>query len=181
MVKVFSEDMNLDFEGTIIDLETIGNFQTRYFDSRRYRNIIPVIFGIICKEELKIISAEDELDIEKLKKEINVNLPKLREPYFAFNSNFETGTLFHSCSYLAKFQGELNKEMYEGKWKAVRELGISNYGDPFHDKGLECSKAWLRGEIDMAIAHNRSCLLKEKDILLLRGYRKPDELEIIKE
>jgi hypothetical protein len=33
----------------------------------------------------------------------------------------------------------------------------------------------------MAIAHNRSCLLKEKDILLLRGYRKPDELEIIKE
>lgn len=179
MVKVFSEDMNLDFEGTIIDLETKGNFQTQYFDSRRYSSIIPVIFGIISKDELKIISAEDENDIEQLKKEIKVNLPRLNQPYYAFNSNFETGTLFHSCSYLVDFHGELNKEMYEGKWKAVQELGISNYDDPFNDKGLECSKAWLRGEIDKAIAHNRSCLLKEKDILLLRGFREPDKLEIV--
>jgi len=27
--------------------------------------------------------------------------------------------------------------------------------------------------------HNRSCLLKERDILLKRGFRKPDDLRFI--
>jgi hypothetical protein len=38
--------------------------------------------------------------------------------------------------------------------------------------------AWQNGEFDKAIAHNRACLMKERDILLRRGYRKPDGLAL---
>jgi len=37
----------------------------------------------------------------------------------------------------------------------------------------------LREEFDKAIAHNRACLLKERDILIKRGFRKPDELKFV--
>ncbi len=35
MVKIYSEKIRSDFEGTIIDLETIGYFNDRFDDSRR--------------------------------------------------------------------------------------------------------------------------------------------------
>jgi len=38
--------------------------------------------------------------------------------------------------------------------------------------------AWQAGEFDKAVAHNRACLMKERDILLKRGYRKPDGLPL---
>ena len=47
MVKIYDEEIKSDFDGAIIDLETIGYFDDRYEDSRRYRDIIPVIFGFI--------------------------------------------------------------------------------------------------------------------------------------
>ena len=78
-----------------------------------------------------------------------------------------------------EFHGELNKEKFEAKRIAVQALKIPNYGDPFNDNGKYCMNAWLSGEIDKAIAHNRSCLLKEKDILLKRGFRKPDDLSLM--
>jgi hypothetical protein len=40
--------------------------------------------------------------------------------------------------------------------------------------------AWHKGEFDAAIAHNRACLLKERDILIKRSCIKPDELKFIK-
>ncbi len=46
------ENINSDFEGTIIDMETIGEFDNRYNDSRRYKNIETVIFGFINKHRL---------------------------------------------------------------------------------------------------------------------------------
>ncbi len=45
--------------------------------------------------------------------------------------------------------------------------------------GLQCSEAWKRGDVDKAVAHNRSCLLKERDILLERGHRTPDTLRFV--
>ena len=60
-------------------------------------------------------------------------------------------------------------------------LGISNYDDPFYDNGYLCKIAWENGEFDRAMAHNRACLLKERDILIKRGFRKPDELKFIKQ
>jgi hypothetical protein len=94
---------------------------------------------------------------------------ELERPFYAFNKEFEEGVLFHFLGMEIKFEGELQAREREPKYYAVRELGISNYDDPFNDSGFKCMKAWTKGEIDKAIAHNRSCLLKEKDILLKRG------------
>jgi hypothetical protein len=37
----------------------------------------------------------------------------------------------------------------------------------------------VNGKIKRAIAHNRSCLLKERDILLKRGFRRSEELNFV--
>lgn len=179
MVEIYKEKIKSNFEGTIIDIETIGDFRRDYDDSRQYKEIIPVIFGFINRNVLNIYCAKNQHAIEKLKKKIELVLTDLKRPFYAFNSDFERGSLFHHLGFLAEFYGELNKEKFEGKWYAVQSLKILNYDDPFNDNGKLCMEAWLKGEIDKAIAHNRSCLLKERDILLKRGFRKPDELKFV--
>jgi len=57
MVKIYSEKVKSDFEGTIIDIETIGYFM-ELNDSRRYSKITPVIFGFIDKN-VKKVTLED--------------------------------------------------------------------------------------------------------------------------
>ncbi|MBN1644172.1 MAG: hypothetical protein JW856_05080, partial [Dehalococcoidales bacterium] len=76
------------------------------------------------------------------------------------------------------FEGELQREKYKSKANAVKELGIINHGDPFNDKGILCMYAWQNGKFEEAVAHNRACLLKERDILLRRGYRNPNGLAL---
>jgi len=77
------------------------------------------------------------------------------------------------------FDGELQEDR-ESKANARSYLDIPNYDDPFYDKGLLCMQAWQDEEFDRAMAHNRACLLKERDILMIRGFRKLDELKFIK-
>jgi len=180
MVKIYSEEIKADFEGTIIDLETIGYFNDRYDDSRRYRNIIPVIFGYINRDGIRILCAEDHASIADLGVEIMKVLGSLKKPFYAFNSDFERGVLFNQLGKKVAFEGELNQEKFELKKRVVQSFGIPNYGDPCNDDGLLCSQYWLKGKIESAILHNRSCLLKERDILPKRGYRKPDKLRLIK-
>ena len=48
------------------------------------------------------------------------------------------------------------------------------------DNPISVSIAWEEGEFEQAIAHNRACLLKERDILLLTGAREPDEMIFVK-
>lgn len=180
MLKYYREEVISDLEGTIIDLETIGEFNNTYNDARRYRDIIPVIFGYISRNGLEIICAEDISSIELEKEKVRRLLPELEKPFYAFNSVFEKGVLFHFLGIRIDFR-ELNNERYENKKNAVRLLGISQYDDPFEDNGKMCMKAWLRGDIKMAMAHNRACLLKERDILVRRGFREPDELELRRE
>lgn len=122
--------------------------------------------------------------IETLKGKISNLLDSLERPFHAFNCNFEKGVFFHSLNKKVIFERELQKKRREGewhepKWSAVSSLNISQYDDPFRDKGELCMQAWLKGQIENAIAHNRSCLLKERDILLKRGFRKPDILKFI--
>src|SRR3989344_17939 len=179
MVKIITEKIKSNLNGTIIDIETIGSFQDEYNDSRRYKEIIPVIFGFIDTQTLNIICAKNKNSIEKLKLQIKEILPQLKTPFYAFNSDFERGSLFHCLSIPIEFHGELNKEKFEAKWLAVKNLKIPNYDDPFNDNGRACMEAWIKGEINKAIAHNRSCLLKDRDILLKRGPRKPDELRLV--
>ena len=179
MIKIITEKIKSSFDGTIIDIETIGGFRREYADSRQYKEIVPIIFGFIDNNKLNILCAKNKNSIEKLKQNIIKILPELKIPFYAFNSDFERGSLFHHLTIPIVFHGELNKEKFEAKWLAVKNLKISNHDDPFNDNGKACMDAWIRGEIDTAIAHNRSCLLKERDILLKRGFRKPDELRLV--
>ena len=179
MVVEHIEEIKSNFEGTIIDLETIGDFNREHRDSRQYKNIIPVIFGFIDKDGLKIYCAKTKDSIDKLKEKIKTILPNLKRPLHAFNSNFEEGSLFHHLGEHIHFERELNQRKFEAKKSTVVLLEIPQYDDPFDDNGLFCMQAWLAGEIEKAIAHNRSCLLKERDILLKRGFREPDKLTLV--
>lgn len=178
MLKVYSEKNDLSFDGTIIDLETIGNF-CKYYDSMEYKKLEMTIFGYINKHELKIFCAKGKEAISELKEKSAKIITKLAKPFVAYNCCFEMGVLYHSCGIKIEFDGELMKEKVAGvKWEnkreACAELDVSNYGDPFNGFGNQCSSAWLNGNYEDAIKHNRSCLLSERDILLKRGYRKPD-------
>ena len=180
MVIFKSEDVKSSFDGTIIDIETIGEICRGYQDSREYKDVIPIIFGYINKDGLNIYCAKEPSSLKTLQEIVLKILPKLERPFYAFNCCFETGVLFHAWGIEILFDYELNKEKWESKRNAVRKLNISNYDDPFYDVGRKCKEAWERGEFKKCIAHNRSCLLKEKEIVLKRGFRKPDDFILYK-
>ena len=184
MILEHKEDISSDFEGTIIDIETIGEFDEHYRntnDSREYHYIQTVIFGFINGQALHIFYVRETKDIAELNQKVMGIIDDLPRPFHAFNTAFEQSVLFHGLGKKTIFDGELQKEKYESKANAVRDLAIPNYDDPFHDKGILCMIAWKNGEFDETIAHNRACLLKERDILLKRGFRKPDELEFVRD
>ena len=54
MVISYVEDIESDFKGTIIDIETYGRFRKHYDDSRTYKDMYPVIFGYINNERLEV-------------------------------------------------------------------------------------------------------------------------------
>jgi hypothetical protein len=176
MIKGLSEAQEAPFEGTIIDLETIGAFQNQFDDSRRYQLLQPVIFGYLNDNGLQIHGAETREDIPELCQVMQSIIPTLFTPFYAFNASFESGVIYHACGLARPFDRELNTFPRELKGRTVSQLFIQNYGDPFHDRGDLCQIAWLQGHYTLAIKHNRSCLLKERDILLKRGHRKPDRL-----
>lgn len=180
MILTHSEEVASSFKGTIIDVETIGDFLREFEDndSRQYRSLTPTILGYITKAELNVLCAEGIGALGELKEQIVEIIPSLKKPLFAFQCRFEQSVFHHSCGIKIEFEGELNKETFEGKRYACSDLDIPSYGDPFNNSGYECMKAWLRGEYEETIKHNRSCLLKERDILLKRDYRKPDILKI---
>lgn len=178
MLKIYSEKNDFPFDGTIIDLETVGQF-CRYYDSRDYQYLEMTIFGYINNEELMIFCAEGKDAITELIQKSIALLDSLERPFLAYNCCFEMGVLYHSCGLRIKFDGDLMKEKVQGiKWEnkreACAELGVSKHGDPFNGFGRKCSEAWLNENYEEAIRHNRSCLLSERDILLKRGHRKPD-------
>jgi hypothetical protein len=180
VIQEFSEESKSDFAGTILDIETIGDFDKAYqYDSRHYRNLKQVILGYITKDGLKIYCAKSPEGIETLKLMTPQIFGALPRPYYAFNCNFESGVWFHHTGVKIDFDGELQDEPYESKKNAILRLKISNYNDPFYDKGLMCIKAWNDRDFEKAIAHNRACLLKERDILLKRGSCEPDKVHFV--
>jgi hypothetical protein len=179
MIISHNEKASSNFKGTIIDIETIGDF-SKYDDndSRQYHKLTPTILGYITKDELNSLCAKGIDALEELKEQTVHILPSLKKPLFAFQSRFERAVFHHSYKIEIKFDGELNNKAREWKGDACSDLGIPNYDDPFNNVGKECNIAWIKGNYDAAIKHNRSCLLKERDILLKRNYRKPDELKL---
>ena len=173
------EDINSNFDGTIIDIETTGFFDDQYADSRRYKNHELTIFGFIYRHGLQIFCAEGKKSINELNERATKIIDSLERPFYAFNTDFERGVLFYELGKEIDFDREL-QEGHESKAKARSYLSIPNYDDPFYDNGYLCKTAWENGEFDKAMAHNRACLLKERDILIKRGFRKPDELKFFK-
>jgi hypothetical protein len=185
MVIVHSEAVESKFKGTIIDIETIEDFCREYRDSREYQKLIPLIFGYINENELKIYCSKIDCSkrvepTQNFKVTVAQLIPSLEKPLYAFQCCFEQGVLYHSLGIIIKFDGELNRDKREWKGNAVASLNIENHDDPFNNIGRECKEALEKGNTELAIKHNRSCLLKERDILLKRGYRKPDDLQLFR-
>jgi hypothetical protein len=181
MVIIHSETVKSTFKGTIIDIKTIEEFCRGYQDSREYQNLIPLIFGYINENRLVIYCSRIDCSkkvepTQNFKDAVAQVIPKLMKPLYAFQCCFEQGVLYHSWGITINFDGELNKDKYEPKGDVVASLGIENYGDPFNDIGRRCKEALEKGDTESSIRHNRSCLLKERDILLRRAYRTPDDL-----
>ena len=183
MIRKCEELLESEFQGTVIDMETIGPFNYGYYDddSRRYKDIQLVIFGCINKHALQILCAEGKGSIDELREEVRNVIDGLERPFYAFNSGFERGVLFHNLDMEIDFDGELQERPKETKARARGELDIPNYDDPIFDNGYRCMIEWEKGEFDNAIAHNRACLLKERDILLKRKFRRPWELRFVRE
>ena len=179
MIIEHKEDVSSDFEGTIIDIETIGEFLNQYPDSRRYKDIQLVIFGFINRQTLQIFCAKGMDAISELREKTEEITNNLERPFYAFNTGFERGVLFYALGRQIDFERELQQGR-ESKASARSYLGIPNYDDPFYDKGILCMLAWEDGEFDKAIAHNRACLLKERDILLQRGFIEPDGMVFVR-
>jgi len=180
MILMFKEELLSDFEGTVIDIETIGELdRSSKQDSRQYRKIQQVIFGYITNDRIHIYCAKGKDGIDQLAERIVKGLDTLNRPFYAFNCDFESGVWFHHLGVQIRFDGELNGSKYESKRDAIHSLGIPNYADPFNDQGLLCIKAWEGRRYKLAVAHNRACLIKEKDILIKRGYRVPNELQFV--
>jgi len=173
------EDTSSNFEGTIIDIETVGEFRNQYLDSRRFKDIQLVIFGFINKDALQILCAKGMGARNELRERTEKIIASLERPFYAYNTEFERSVLFYEFGKEIDFEREL-QEGRESKARARNYLGIPNYDDPFYDYGYLCMKAWEAGEFDRAMAHNRACLLKERDILIKRRFRKPDELKFVK-
>ncbi len=181
MIQELKEEIVSDFKGTIIDIETIGDFNGRYRntgDWREYEGIQQVIFGYVNSQYLQILWVKQKEEIAELNDRVTKIIDTLEKPFYAFNTAFEKNVLTCQLGRAVNVECELQREKFESKFNAVRELRIPAHGDPFNDKGLLCMYAWQNGEFDKAIAHNRACLMKERDILLRRGYRKPDNLAL---
>ena len=177
-MKYWSEKADTSFSGTIIDFETIGEL-SRYWDSRAYKDNIPVMVGALHDGEMHIHYVEKKDEIQSFHDELKLILDALPRSWYAFNCDFEKGVTFHSLGLIHEYDHELNARKYERKGDCRVNLGLSNYDDPFNDDGKLFPKNWLKGNIDDCLKHNRACLLKERDILEIRGFREPDKLKFI--
>lgn len=179
MLIEVKEDTSSDFAGTIIDIETVGEFLNQYTDTRHFRDIRLVIFGYMNKDGLQILCARGLEALDELKERTEKIIDSLEKPFYSFNTEFERSVLFYELGREIDFGGEL-QEGRESKATTRNYLDIPNYDDPFYDRGVLCMRAWQDGEFDRAIAHNRACLLKERDILIKRRFSKPGELKFIR-
>jgi len=177
MILSRKERQDVDFDGTVIDIETIGDFDDSYeSDSRRYKNLTQVIFGYVTKERLHVYCAQGEESILELAEKVKEGIQTLNRPFHAFNCDFESGVFFHHLGIQILFDGELQGSNREWKGNARQSLKIPNYDDPFDDSGKKCKEAWEARNFQDAMAHNRACLLKERDILIRRGHRPASKL-----
>ena len=168
MVIKHNESARMQMTGTVIDLETIGEFdrQYHYSDTRQYAKLKPTIFGYLSGNNLVQYCAEGPADISNVVKKMNEILPTLETPFYALNCNFEKGVCTHSCTHTPEPLLDVRGgNTFEKKWDARARLGIPTYDDPFNGEGYTCVLEWQKNNYIDCLKHNRACLLIERDIL----------------
>ena len=96
MILELKEEIISDFKGTIIDIETIGEFNGRYRNSgdwREYEGIQQVIFGFVNSQYLQILWVKNKEEICELNERVSGIIDKLEKPFYAFNTAFEKNVL----------------------------------------------------------------------------------------
>ncbi len=181
-LRSIEEKNESNFKGSIIHIDTTGNLRTEFQDSRQYSEVKPFVIGTIDKSKLKIEYAEDRASMAQLRSRITDLLKELEKPLYAFNAPFVQAVLFHFAEEKIEIEGELNRKTFETRLFAINALNIPQYDDPFNDQDKMCSIIWLTvsGEHQKCIAHVKACLLKERDILIKRGFRKAEEVQLRK-
>ena len=96
MIQELREEIVSDFKGTIIDIETIGDFNGRYRntgDWREYEGIQQVIFGYVNSQYLQILWVKQKEEIAELNDRVAKIIDTLEKPFYAFNTAFEKNVL----------------------------------------------------------------------------------------
>jgi hypothetical protein len=182
-MKELHEQQFKTYNGTIIDFETTGDLIQRVYpkyDSREFSKLKACIVGIINKNSLDIYCAEGLADINNLRdftKPLFEDIFKNGKPVSAFNCHFETGVLYNQYDLQVSFDNELQPKEYTRKEDTLQSIGNTNdYSDPFSGKpkaGMLCREAWENNQLELAMKHNRACLLKEQFLFLNMPEKKP--------
>ncbi len=178
--KIFQEKIDTDFEGTIIDIETIGNFGTPsgFFPQgrdylSRYRDMRITTIGTLSDNLLRIFIAKNEESMERFQRKATKVMRIADSPTYAFSKSFEEGCFYWNSGHdHIDLDCELQSFVGESKKSVVAKLEIDNYDDPFHDIGRKCVHAFEVDDLSNIIKHNRACLLKENQILQKRGVKR---------
>jgi hypothetical protein len=176
--RLYEEEVETLFEGTIIDLETIGDFERvpytedmqDYLD--RYCMMKVTTIGTLSDGCLNVMIAYDDEHLKRFQKSVLSSVRSAERPLYAFNKSFEEGCVYwaSSCE-LHHFDFDIQMHQGEKKQQVVRDLGLLDYNDPYLGEGWRCVGAFREGNLGEIIRHNRSCLLKEYGILRKRGSR----------
>lgn len=175
------ESRETPFEGSIVDIETIGDF--RKVGSRalplgsdylqRYQLMEITTVGILSNGKLSVYVANGQNNLDAFQQTATRKMREATSPLFAFNKAFEEACYYWNSEHkLFNIDYELQKEPFEKKENVVRMLGIDNYDDPFYGEGFKCVGAFRSNDLQSIAAHNRACLLKETQILSKRGAEK---------
>lgn len=171
MVIFRKQEAETIFKGTVIDLETTGNFNDAYpsSDVRRYEYHKPTIFGYLTNDILVQYCAEGFEEISRLTRIMDEVLPTLDPPFYALNCYFERGVCTYAGSVIPDPLIDVRGKNPRGrKWDIRARLGIPTYNDPFDGNGYLCKVEWEKGNYLDCLNHNRACLLIERDIMLNR-------------
>lgn len=190
--RTYLEESPGQLNGTIIDIETIGEF-SECVGLGLYKQIRPIVVGFLdCNSiEILYITKETRRDFDALRSVLRRKMCRVKHPLYAFNAEFEMGVLYWFLGRPVMFDRDLmfsmntpyGESVWESKRYLVKDLGIPNFDDPFHDMGFRVPEAWedfqRSGNVEFLkeiIIHNRACLLKEYTILKKRRrWRKVDK------
>jgi len=172
------EAVEADFKGTIIDIETVGEFgEAPYSQDKedylaRYRDIRITTVGILAGGKLQIFAAKGVEHLADFQRNAIMFMSRLTGPLHAFNKAFEEACFYwNSGREILAIDRDIQMTRGEKKEAVVRGLGLPGYDDPFNGEGRLCVRAFQSGKVGDVIRHNRACLLKEYGILKKRGAR----------